>query len=666
MQGRALIAIVFLSLALLPALRAQEAEPVPSWKWNAETVLLKPRVAAAEISPDGTQVVYVRTRPRTAGEKPGAAWMNLWIVPVAGGDAKALTSGDAVDAAPAWSPDSKSVAFISARGEGQKRQVWMIPAAGGEPKVLTASKTPVQAFRWSPDGSRLAYTALLPQTEAEENAVKEGRDWTIKEKSEKPILLYVHDLAAKTAAPLASLGSLSAHEFNWSADGTAILANVAATPLMDDSYMNKRTVLLPVGAGLAKDVARIGGKIGDVQASPDGKTAAFLAAVDRSDPYQGSLHVVACEGGKPNHLTEKIPSAVMAFGFRKDGTIAALLHEGTKSTIRTFDVSGGEPKTIVPKGPVVFTSLSISADGKSFASVGSSADHPNEVFAGSFDGAAPVRLTKTTPELEALPRGKQETIAWSAKDGVQIEGVLIHPVGFDGRTKHPLIVCVHGGPESHEPDNWKTTDYIRLGQAAAERGWFILYPNYRGSTGRGPAFQKLDQGDLGGKEFDDVVDGIDFLAAKGWVDPKKVGAIGGSYGGYFTAWAVTKLSNRFAVGVEHFGISNWLSFMGQTDIPTENEIVHMARPFYDNFDLYWDRSPIRWIKNSKTPTIIMQGAADDRVPKPQADELFQGLKRNGVPVEYVIYPREGHGYRERAHVIDAFERAMTWFETYLK
>lgn len=644
---------------------AQETPSTAVWKWTAETVLTAPRVMTAEISPDGKTVVYVRTRPRTATEKPGAAFTNIWIVATAGGEPRRMTFSDVNDATPSFSPDGKTIAFTSARGEGAKRQVWLMAVDGGEPYVLTSAKTGVLAFKWSADGKRIAYTSVEPLTEAEEKDIREGRDWTVKEANEKHSALFVIDVATRATSAVASAKKKSVYEFAWSPDGGSIVANIAETPRMDDSYMNKRTVVLPVDGGELRELANIGGKIGEVAWSPAGDMIAFCAATDRSDPYQGSLFSIPAAGGEPKLLTPQFQGHVMAFAWRKDGTIAALCHEGTKSTVRIFKPTGGESVIAVPKGSAVLSSISVTDDGQTLAAVASAPEHPNEVFVGGFAGEAPKRLTTTTPDLEALPRGKQETITWTAKDGIPIEGVLIYPFNFDPAKKYPLVCCVHGGPEAHESDNWKTTDYIRLGNAAAERGWFILYPNYRASTGRGVEFSKLDHGDLGGKEFDDVVDGIDFLAAKGWVDPKKVGAIGGSYGGYFTAWAVTKLSSRFAAGVEHFGITNWLSFMGQTDIPTENEIVHMAKPFYDTFDLYWDRSPIRWIKNAKTPCLILQGAADDRVPKPQSDELWQALKRNGVPTEYVVYPREPHGYRERAHVIDAFNRGIEWLARYI-
>jgi len=282
----------------------------------------------------------------------------------------------------------------------------------------------------------------------------------------------------------------------------------------------------------------------------------------------------------------------------------------------------------------------------------------------AFPGGTPERITESDPGLDGLPRGAQETVRYAAADGLEVEGVVIRPVGFENGTRYPLVVIVHGGPESQFLDAW-INSYSRPGHALAERGFVVFFPNYRGSTGRGVAYSKADHRDLGGQEFADVLDGIDHLAAKGWVDPERVGMMGGSYGGYFTALAVTRYSERFAAGVELFGITNWESFLGQSDIPIENAMVHWDRWCYEHVDLCRKASPIGHIDKADTPTLILQGEKDLRVPKPQSDELYAALRWKKVPVEYVIYPREAHGFRERAHRVDTLTRTLGWMERYL-
>jgi dipeptidyl aminopeptidase/acylaminoacyl peptidase len=277
----------------------------------------------------------------------------------------------------------------------------------------------------------------------------------------------------------------------------------------------------------------------------------------------------------------------------------------------------------------------------------------------------PSRITESNPGLSELPRGRQETVRYEASDGLEIEGVVIRPVGFREGVRYPLLVIVHGGPESQFLDAW-INSYSRPGHAFAERGFFVFFPNYRGSTGRGVAYAKADHNDLGGREFQDVLDGIRHLADQGWIDPERVGMMGGSYGGYFTALAVTKHSDRFAAGVELFGITNWESFLGQSDIPIENAMVHWDLWCYDHVELCREASPIAHIGKAHTPTLILQGKEDLRVPKAQSDELYAALRWKEVPVEYVVYPREEHGFRERAHRVDALTRILGWMTRYLR
>jgi dipeptidyl aminopeptidase/acylaminoacyl peptidase len=279
--------------------------------------------------------------------------------------------------------------------------------------------------------------------------------------------------------------------------------------------------------------------------------------------------------------------------------------------------------------------------------------------------AAARRLTRANPQLDGLPRGAQETIRYPARDGRTIEAILIRPIGPAPAGGAPLVVIVHGGPEYEDLDEWHGS-YSEPGQPLAERGFAVLFPNYRGSAGRGVAFAKADHGDLGGGEFTDILDGIDRLATQGIVDPKRVGIMGGSYGGYMTALAVTRDSERFAAGVELFGITDWESFLGQTDIPGENSRVHWALWCYEEAALCRERSPMAHIRSARTPTLILQGEKDLRVPKPQSDQLYAGLRYRNVPVEYVVYPREEHGFKEREHRLDALTRTLDWFERYLK
>jgi dipeptidyl aminopeptidase/acylaminoacyl peptidase len=256
-------------------------------------------------------------------------------------------------------------------------------------------------------------------------------------------------------------------------------------------------------------------------------------------------------------------------------------------------------------------------------------------------------------------------VRYNARDGLDLEGLLIRPLREEPDTRYPLIMVVHGGPESHYSNGW-LTGYSTPGQMAAAKGVAVFYPNYRGSTGRGVEFSKTSQADPAGKEFDDVVDAVDHLVEIGLVDTDRVGVTGGSYGGYATAWMSTYYSDRFAAGVMFVGISNKVSKVGTTDIPNEEYLVHARKRPWDNWQFFLERSPVYYADRGQTPLLIMHGAEDPRVNPGQSRELYRHLKLRGTaPVRLIFYPGEGHGNRRSAARLDYSLRSMRWMEHYL-
>jgi dipeptidyl aminopeptidase/acylaminoacyl peptidase len=262
--------------------------------------------------------------------------------------------------------------------------------------------------------------------------------------------------------------------------------------------------------------------------------------------------------------------------------------------------------------------------------------------------------------------GRQESILYKARDGKEIGGLLIHPIGKVAKGGAPLIIQVHGGPESHYRNGW-VTSYSNLGQVAAGRGFAVFYPNYRGSTGRGVAYSKADHGDPAGKEFDDIVDGIDYLAGRGIVDKERVGCMGGSYGGYASAWAATYYSHRYKAAAVFVGVADQISKIGTTDITNEMISVHFRKKPWEHWDFFLKRSPIYHAHKSTTATLILHGKADTRVDPGQSRELYRHLKLRGkAPVRLVLYPGEGHGNRKAAARFDYHLRTLRWMEHFLK
>jgi dipeptidyl aminopeptidase/acylaminoacyl peptidase len=700
MRSIAACSAFVLMLAAVSAPRASDS--AAPWKWTPDVIADVVRVTHAALSPDGTRVVYVAMRPRPEGAPFGAAYSNLYLVPAAGGAARRLTSADAADKEPAWSADGKSIAFLSARGgdaarggDKPKTRLFVVPADGGEPWAVSDEKRDVDAFAWSVEGSRLAWIAADPKSDEREKAEKAGRDWKVADQDERPRRIWVADVAAAGAAarPVAALGNRSAWQIAWSPAGDALVATVSDTPRTDDSYLAKRIVVLPlVPDGRARELVGVVGKVASLVWSLDGANILYRGGVDGSDPQAGSLFVVAAAGGAPVNLTGGRLETVKDVVWSNGAKAVVVVTQGTGATL--VETNLRDPamrRTLVAQGAFGFDAASASRDGTSFAFVGSTGGRPAEVVLARPGKSAPAAgaekkgraakpalasgerggvlgtavLTDLNPALRALPLGRQETFTWKASDGVEIQGVVTRPSGDDKRETYPLVVIVHGGPEYEVLDEWNTR-YSEPVQALAERGFFVLMPNYRGSTGRGVAFSKGDHGDLGGREFQDVLDGIEALRRAERIDSRRVGMTGGSYGGYFTALAVTRYSRHFAAGVMLFGISDWLSFLGESDIPKENSAVHWNLWCYDHQDLCRDASPVGRIADARTPTLILQGEDDARVPKPQADELYQALKWKGVPAEYVVFPREKHGFSERAHQIETTRRLLAWFEQYLK
>jgi dipeptidyl aminopeptidase/acylaminoacyl peptidase len=292
-------------------------------------------------------------------------------------------------------------------------------------------------------------------------------------------------------------------------------------------------------------------------------------------------------------------------------------------------------------------------------------NHSNEIYIGSLDSKSIKRLTNSNPVLNDISLSRQETISWRAKDGLLIQGVLTYPLKYKKGKRYPLVLQIHGGPEGTSLDGWNTRPTYPV-QLLAANGFVVLEPNYRGSGGRGVAFSKADHDDLGGLEFNDVLDGIDYLVSEGLVDNNKVGTGGWSYGGYFSALAATQYSDRFKASMVGAGLTNMISFMGTTDIPYEMSVVHWNQWWFDNMELHWERSPLSHINNAKTPTLIIHGLKDERVHPEQGMELWQALRIKEVDTEFVLYPREPHGLLERAHKLDYMHRLVNWYKEYLK
>lgn len=623
-------------------------------------------VTQIAMSPDGAQIAYVLAVPRRpAVDDDGPAWGELHVVGRDGVSRPFLT-GDVNASEPAWTPDGKAIVFLARRGKDEARSLYVIPVSGGEARRAAGLATEITAFSLSPDGRRAAFLAKEEAPKARRDLAKKGFTQEVVDESAKPVRIWVASLDDPDVKPKMLDVPGSASELHWSPAGSRLAVALAPSSLIDDTYMARRIAVVDADSGAI--VARIDnpGKLGAMVWSPDGGSLAFVSASDLNDPSAGRLMVVPASGGAPRDVLPGYEGNVARLAWQSADSVVYIGDEGVWTTLGRARRDGAQRNTLVATGGPILTALDLSRDGKSAALIGQTPRHPPEVFVTTVDSPAPRRLTTSNPWLAGVRLAAQEVVKFKARDGLSLEGLLIRPLDEKPGARSPLILAVHGGPESHDRNGW-LTGYAEPGQLAAARGFAVFYPNYRGSTGRGVAFSKASQGDAAGREFDDLVDGVDHLVAAGLVDAAKVGVTGGSYGGYATAWCSTRYSDRFAAGVMFVGISDMVSKAGTTDIPNEEYLVHSRKHAWEDWKYGLERSPIYYAEKAHTPLLILDGKDDPRVHPSQSLVLYRYLKAlDHAPVRLVYYPGEQHGNRRAASRYDYNLRMIQWFEHYLQ
>ncbi len=632
-------------------------------------------VAAAVISPDGRHIAYTLLVPRdpwmerSAGSKyeDGPPWSELHVIDLDDGRSRPFITGEVKIEDIAWTPDGKSISFLAQRAGDRHPSLYSIPVDGGEASRVLSHETDISAYSWSPDGKHVAFLAEDETPKGKKDLRDKGFSAEVFEEDMRYTRVWVAASGDTEAKPRMLDLEGSASAVHWSPTDDKLAVVIAQTPLVDDKYMKSKVWVVDSAEG--KILAKIDnpGKLGAVAWNPTGTHLAMISAVDIHDPAESCLMVVPAAGGKLVELTPDYMGHVSAIAWQNADTVMFLGDEGTRTTFGKVKADLSERKLILPAGETILTGFTLSKDGQQGAFVGSSPRHPPEVFYMKHGDSAPRRLTDSNPQLAETRWARQEVLKYTARDGMEIQGILIHPLEEQAGQRYPLILSVHGGPETHERNGW-LTNYSRPGQVAAARGFAVFYPNYRGSTGLGVPFSKTGQTDEAGNEFNDLVDAVDHLIGLGLVDGDHVGVTGGSYGGYAAAWCATALSDRFAASVMFVGISDVISKKGTTDIPNEDFLVHTRQRVWDDlWHRFLERSPIYYVKNAHTPILILNGKNDTRVHPSQSLMLYRFLKAVGqTPVRLVLYPGEGHGNRKFGARLDYNLRMMQWMEHYLK
>ncbi len=635
------------------------------------------RILDAQISPDGALVAYTVTRDYTEGDAhiPAAS---VWLAQADGpaSAARRFTYGSHSDNQPRWSPDGRWLAFLSDREKIDTPQIYVAPLAGGEARKLTDAKGGVAWLAWSPDGRQIAFLARDADTEEEEKRKKDKDDAVHEDHNYKFARLWVIDVdggQGDASGALSTARAITPPEyevrlFAWFENGWAIVTS--ETPKEDDVCYAWPLRIVREGENA---ITMWEGEypITSLEATPAGDALAWRHAGTNAQGSADEVWVLR-SGGQPERVLNEYPGDLTWVGWQPDGAaLYVTAFTNTRATLSRLALRDGEagatPETLLAnrafyRGGLGEAWLTISRDGSRIACALEDGAHPGEIWVGA-PGGEMRPVTSHNGHLKDVTLGKQETIQWRAPDGVSVEGVLVYPVGYEEGRRYPLIVQAHGGPNGMWMDRFLVS-WHDWAQWLAAHGYVVLAPNPRGSLGHGRAFTWSNQRRWGVGDFADLTSGMDALVERGLADPDRIGIGGWSYGGYMTSWAIGH-SDRFKAAVMGAGVTDLFSFIS-ADIPSWLPREQMFVTVYDDPDIYLRLSPISAVGAMTTPTLIVHGAADERVRLGQGRELYHALRARQIPTEMVVYPREPHIFAEKLHQRDLLTRVVGWFDRWLK
>ena len=628
---------------------------------------------AAAISPNGEEVAWaVRSGQGSQIHLTNVANPNQTkIVDTGASDSKCGSSD------PKWSPDGEWLAFVSSCTTGTEKsghdqsqdQVFVWSKKTGQSKQLTYLTGEMDSLAWSPDGKAIGFLFVENATRSA-GALAAMKPWAgvIGEDGVEIQRVGVVQAASGAFAQVTP-ATLHVYEFDWSPDSQR-LAFVAANPPGENNWWVAQLYTEDLASGQPKsilDTARVAGSLHSLQIavprwSPDAKQIAFIGGL-MSDQGStgGDVYLIPAAGGEPKDVTPGRAASVAYIAWLGPQTIGIAEHVGGDSHLAALDLSTGKgvpdvnatfPESIGAGGMVMSVSVS---NKQTIALIRSSFERAPEVWAGPDNDLK--QITHLNDDLKPA-WGKTENIQWT-NGGFKVQGWLLYPANYDPAKKYPLLVSVHGGPSSAVTPRWPGVGYGGVPFSAL--GYFVFMPNPRGSYGQGEKFTQANVKDFGYGDLRDILAGMDVLEKRFPIDKNREGLTGWSYGGFMTMFAVTQ-TTRFRAAVAGAGISDWRSYYG------ENSIDQWMTPFfgksvYDDPAVYAKSSAIDYIKKVKTPTLVVVGDRDGECPAPQSFEFWHALRTEGVKTQLVVYPNEGHGFRDPAHRRDVLERALHWFET---
>jgi dipeptidyl aminopeptidase/acylaminoacyl peptidase len=653
MPRRLLLSLLLLVLAL----------PVIAEEWTPAAVMRLKILSEPRVSPDGTRIAWVAGETLMTDEK-SEVLRHIWIAKTDGSDVAQLTFGDKSSTSPEWLPDGSGLVFISKRGG--KNHLYRLKLRGGEAEPLMDAKAKLEvgSFAIAPDGNSVAFTASDVR-EDEEKRTKAKEDYRWVDERDRPRRLYVLPLA-KDAKGMREPRKIAGGEFHvgsidWSPDAKWIAFARAKSAGAND-WPTSDLVLVDVANGTVKPLAATKAAEESPVFSPDGQWVAI--EVSQDPPTWGgvtNVQLVRVATGERKDLASTYDVNGEILGFSGDGKrIYVRETRGTVDRIYAIDVAANKVVD-VDGGTQGISEGALNANGTWLSFLGQSASTAPEIYVTRLDKYAPVNVSRANEGFPAAP--KTEVVKWKSSDGLEIEGLLTYPLGYREGQKVPMVLVIHGGPAGVWKQNY-TGNYSPFPVAVfAQRGYAVLRPNPRGSSGYGQKFRYANYNDWGGGDYQDLMTGVDHVVAKGVADPDKLAVTGWSYGGFMTSWVITH-TKRFKAAVVGAGVTNLLSFTGTADISGFLP-DYFGGHFWDRYDVWKEHSPIVHVKGATTPTLIVHGEADDRVPISQGYELYNALQIQEVPTRMLVLPRQAHGITEPKMRQKAMEAVIDWLDKYL-
>jgi len=656
MYTKNIIAVLLLAVLITP-LCGSEKRPM-----SLVDILEIPSLSDPQLSPDGRQILFSRSK---ADWDKNKHMRHIWRINADGTGLLQLTNGSGREHSACWSPCGKLTAFIDRRKDDKKSQIYLINNSGGEAVCLSKHKTSVSKISWTPDGTALYFLALDPLTKEEKKNKEIKNDVYAFEKDLKPQHLWKISVSSRTEEKITD-GSYSVLDYKLSQDGSKIIFTRADSRIRDDTDYSEVWLMGAEGKNIMQ-LTKNKVSENNAELSPDNSHVLFICwGNEKFEPYyNNNLFIMPADGGPVKMLLPDMPYEVRRARWSSDGkSIYFTANMGVHTELFKVDVKTSTLEQLT-NGRHTLKSWDYLPEQDIHLFRIDSPENPGDLWLLASNEKSDIqRITHVYDYLsQQFELPKQEAVQWQGKDGVTVEGLLCYPLGYKKGKKYPLAVLTHGGPRSSDKysfGRWRT--YIPV---LAAKGYAVLKPNYRGSTGYGDDFLRDMVGSYFNQSHLDVMAGVDYLIEQGIADGNRLVKAGWSAGGHMTNKIIT-FTDRFKAASSGAGAVNWISMYGQSDTRSQRTAWFGGTPWQHNAPIknYWDSSPLKDIAKVKTPAIIFVGENDPRVPMPQSVELYRALKSNGVPTALYAAPREKHGWKELRHQLFKMNAELQWFEKY--